>query len=148
MKTRLFAVLGIAALLVAAVVAEDKKEIKLEGIKCPLSNKAATQNSVDYKGGKVFFCCENCPKAFDAKKHGTKANAQLVATHQVKQAKCPLSGGPLNADTAITVGGAKVAFCCEKCQGKVKDAKGDEQLTMVFGDAAFEKAGFAVEKKK
>jgi len=28
--------------------------------------KAATENSVDYKGGKVYFCCENCPKAFEA----------------------------------------------------------------------------------
>src|SRR5436190_17122099 len=146
MKARLFAALGIVALLVATVIAEEK--VKLEGIKCPLSGKAATENSVDYKGGKVYFCCENCPKSFDAKKHGTKANAQLVATGQAKQDKCPLSGGKINPDTAITVAGAKVAFCCEKCQGKVKEAKGDEQLTLVFSDAAFEKAGFKVEKKK
>ncbi len=148
MKTRLFAALGIVALFVATVIAEDKTEVKLEGIKCPLSNKAATENSVDYKGGKVYFCCDKCPTAFDAKKHGTKANAQLVATGQAKQAKCPLTGGKLNPDTAITVAGAKVCFCCEKCQGKVKDATGDDQITMVFGDKAFEKAGFAVEKKK
>ena len=145
MKARLFAALGIAALLVATVIAEEK--VKLDGIKCPLSGKAATENSVDYKGGKVYFCCENCPKAFDAKKHGTKANAQLVATGQAKQAKCPLSGGKLNPDTAITVAGAKVCFCCEKCQGKVEAAKGDEQIALVFSDAAFEKAGFKVEKK-
>jgi YHS domain-containing protein len=151
MKARLFAALGIVALLVATVIAEEKKEekVKLDGIKCPVSGKAATENSVDYKGGKVYFCCENCPKAFsaDSKKFATKANAQLVATGQVKQAKCPLSGGKLNPETAITVGGAKVCFCCEMCQGKVKAAKGDEQLTMVFGDAAFEKAGFAAPKK-
>jgi len=148
MKARLFAALGVVALLVATVMAEDKKEVKLDGIKCPLSGKAATENSVDYKGGKVYFCCENCPKAFDAKKHGTKANAQLVATGQAKQAKCPISGAKLNPDTAITVAGAKVAFCCEKCQGKVKDATGDDQIALVFGEEAFKKAGFAVEKKK
>ena len=150
MKARLFAALGIAALLVATVMAEDKKEekVKLEGIKCVVSSKAATENSVDYKGGKVYFCCENCPKAFskDTAKFATKANAQLVATGQAKQAKCPLSGQTLNADTAITVGGAKVAFCCEKCQGKVNAAKGDEQVTMVFGEEAFKKAGFEVKK--
>ena len=148
MKARLFAALGVVALLVATVMAEDKKEVKLDGIKCPVSAKAATQNAVDYKGGKVYFCCDKCPTAFDAKKHGTKANAQLVATGQAKQAKCPLSGAKLNPDTAITVAGAKVAFCCEKCQGKVNAAKGDEQIALVFSDAAFEKAGFAVEKKK
>ena len=150
MKARLFAALGIAALLVATVMAEDKKEVKLEGIKCPVSGKAATENSVDYKGGKVYFCCENCPKAFskDTAKFANKANAQLVATGQAKQAKCPLSGQALNPDTEITVAGAKVAFCCEKCQGKVAAAKGDEQIALVFSDKAFEKAGFKVEKKK
>jgi hypothetical protein len=58
MKARLFAALGVVALLVATVMAEDKKEVKLDGIKCPLSGKAATENSVDYKGGKVYFCCD------------------------------------------------------------------------------------------
>jgi YHS domain-containing protein len=131
-------------------MAEDKKEVKLDGIKCPVSGKAATQNAVDYKSGKVYFCCENCPKAFskDSAKFSTKANAQLVATGQAKQAKCPLSGGKINPDTQITVAGAKVAFCCEKCQGKVQAAKDAEALELVFSDKAFEKAGFAVEKAK
>ncbi len=150
MRTRLFAVLGVIALLVATVMAEDKKEekVKLEGIKCVVSGGKATENSVDYKGGKVFFCCENCPKTFakDTAKFATKANAQLVATAQAKQGKCPLSGGPLNADTAITVGGAKVCFCCEKCQGKVKEAKDADALELVFSDKAFAKAEFKVPK--
>lgn len=148
MKARLFAALGVVALLVATVMAEDK-EVKLDGIKCPVSAKAATQNAVDYKGGKVYFCCENCPKGFSANtaKFATKANAQLVATGQAKQDKCPLSGAKLNADTEITVAGAKVAFCCEKCQGKVKAAKDAEAIELVFSDKAFEKAGFKVEKK-
>jgi len=59
----------------------------------------------------------------------------------------PLTGGKLNPDTAITVAGAKVCFCCEKCQGKVKDAKDAEAAELVFSDKAFEKAGFKVEKK-
>ena len=150
MKARLFAAIGLVALLVATVVAEDKKEekVKLEGIKCPVSGGKATENSVDYKGGKVYFCCDKCPTAFgkDTAKFATKANAQLVATGQAKQAKCPLSGGKLNPDTAITVGGAKVCFCCEMCQGKVKAAEGDKQLDLVFSDAAFKMAGFEVPK--
>ena len=148
MKARLFAALGMAALLVATVMAEDKKEVKLDGIKCPVSGGKATANSVDYKGGKVYFCCDKCPTGFskDTAKYATKATAQLVATGQAKQAKCPLSGGKLNPDTAITVAGAKVCFCCEKCQGKVEAAKGDDQANLVFSDAAFEKAEFKVPK--
>lgn len=151
MKARLFAALGVVALLVATVMAEDKKEVKevkLDGIKCPVSGGKATPNAVDYKGGKVYFCCDKCPTAFskDTAKFAAKANAQLVATGQAKQAKCPLSGGPLNPDTAITVAGAKVCFCCEKCQGKVEAAKGDDQLNLVFSDKAFDKAEFKVPK--
>ena len=101
-----------------------------------------------YKGGKVYFCCENCPKAFakDTAKYATKANHQLAATGQAKQAKCPISGAKLNAEKTVKVGGVEVQFCCEKCQGKVAAAEGDAQLELVFADAAFEKAGFAVPK--
>lgn len=136
-------------LLLTAVVAD---EVKLDGVKCIVNAKAAAKadKSADYKDGKVYFCCDNCPKAFakDEKKFATKANTQLVATGQAKQAKCPLSGGDLNKDTEITVAGAKVQFCCNNCKGKVEKATGDEQAEMVFSDKAFEKAGFKVEKKK
>lgn len=140
--------MGVSVLFVATAFAAD---VKLDGIKCIVAgNKdAKADNSADYKGGKVYFCCGNCPKAFaaDNKKFATKANAQLVATSQAKQAKCPLSGGDLNKDTEISVAGAKVQFCCDMCKGKVEKAKGDEQLELVFSDKAFEKAGFKVEKK-
>jgi YHS domain-containing protein len=143
--------LGVAVLCSLAVAGVFAAEVKLDGIKCVVaSGKAAkAEKSADYKGGKVYFCCDGCPKAFakDTKKFATKANAQLVATGQAKQAKCPLSGGDLNKDTEITVGGAKVQFCCNMCKGKVEKAEGDKQLEMVFGEKAFEKAGFKVEKK-
>jgi hypothetical protein len=54
----------------------------------------------------------------------------------------------VNPEKELTVGGAKVQFCCDNCKGKVEKEKGDEQLEMVFSDKAFEKAGFKVEKKK
>ena len=124
---------------------------KLDGVKCIVNPKAAAKldKSRDYKGGSVYFCCDGCPKKFDGdtKAFATKANAQLVQTGQAKQSKCPLSGGDLNKETEITVGGAKVQFCCNMCKGKVEKAEGDAQLELVFSDAAFEKAGFKVEKK-
>ena len=142
---------ALCLMLVAGfVVAEEaKKEAAKFDQKCPVSGAAAKEDkTVDYKGGKVYFCCENCPKAFakDTAKFATKANHQLVATGQAKQAKCPISGAKLNAEKTVKVGGVEVQFCCEKCQGKVAAAEGDAQLELVFADAAFEKAGFAVPK--
>jgi len=141
--------LGCAVLTVGlmAYAAEEKaKEFKATCVVAGTPAKEA--NSADYKGGKVYFCCANCPKAFakDTAKFSVKANQQLVATGQTTQKKCPLSGGPLNAETAIEVGGAKVSFCCNNCKGKVEAAKGAAQAELVFSDAAFAK-GFEVNKK-
>jgi YHS domain-containing protein len=136
--------LGLALVAVASLIAAEG--VKIEGVKCVVAgSKAAKEgNAVEYKGGKVFFCCMNCPKAFaaDTAKFAAKANAQLVATGQAKQATCPLTGGKLNPETKITVNGADIAFCCEKCQGKAKEAT--DQVEFLFNDKAFEKAGFKV----
>ena len=137
---------AVLAIGLVAYAAEDKaKEFKAT---CPVSGKAALQDkTVDYKGGKVYFCCENCPKAFakDTAKFATKANQQLVATGQAKQVKCPLTGKDLNPDASTEVGGVKVGFCCNNCKGKVAAATDDAQAELVFSDAAFAK-GFEVKK--
>src|SRR3989337_1435244 len=96
-------------LSLAFVSAEEKKadekavekkpaaKIDLKDIKCPVSGKAVKEASiVSYKGAKVFFCCDNCPKAFEKDiktnaKFQTNANLQLVATKQFKQEKCPIT---------------------------------------------------------
>jgi len=57
-----------------------------------------------------------------------------------------LSGGGVDSTKTVKVSGVSVAFCCGKCQGKVKDAKGDDQLALVFADKAFDK-GFEIKKK-
>jgi len=145
MKSYLFAAVGCTLCLAVSLLAADPK---LEGVKCIMNPKAAAKadKSVDYKGGKVFFCCDNCPKAFakDTAKHATQANLQLVTTGQAKQLHCPLSGGELNPATKIKVGGVDVCFCCEKCQAKATEAK-DAAVELVFGDKAFDK-GFKVSK--
>ncbi|MDB5347924.1 MAG: hypothetical protein JWP89_6301 [Schlesneria sp.] len=140
-----------SALLLAGLAAYAAEE-KAAAFKatCPVSGKPALEDkTAEYKGAKVYFCCENCPKAFakDPTKFATKANQQLVLTGQATEVKCPLSGGKLNPETAIEVGGAKVAFCCNDCKGKVEAAKGDAQADLVFSDAAFAK-GFEVKKAK
>jgi hypothetical protein len=149
MKTRtVVAALACAVLFVATLAAAD---VQLKGVKCLLNPKAGAkaEQSVEYKEGKVFFCCGNCLKKFkgDTAKFAGAANSQLVATKQYKQKACPLTGGKLNPTTAIKVGAVKVAFCCNNCKGKAEKASGDDQLQLVFSDKAFKK-GFEVAKKK
>jgi len=137
------------AILTSSVFAEEK--VKLEGVKCVLNPKAGAKaaTAVDYKGGKVYFCCGGCAGRFakDPAKHAVRANHQLVATKQAKQVKCPLSGGPCKPDHKTKVGGVNVCFCCPKCKGRVEKAEGDEQLALLFTDKAFANA-FKVAKKK
>ena len=126
-------------------------DVKLDGVKCIVAakNDAKADKNRDYKGGKVYFCCDNCPKAFDkdTAKFASKANAQLVQTGQAKQHKCPISGQDVDATKELTVGGAKVQFCCDMCKGKVEKATGDDQLNLVFSEDAWKKGQFKVEKK-
>ncbi|MCA9123065.1 MAG: hypothetical protein H6822_01585 [Planctomycetaceae bacterium] len=149
-------VTAIASFAVLAVTLYAADEIKLDGVKCIMNPKAPAkaEKSVDYKGGKVFFCCDNCPKGFAKKIEAgdklvaAKGNAQLVQTKQVKQTKCPFSGGPCKGGTDVTVAGAKVYFCCNNCQAKAEKMSGDDQLLAVLGDDAFEKAGFKIKDKE
>jgi hypothetical protein len=144
------AVLGLFVAATSFVFAADKP--KLDGIKCVVAtNKAVDESkSAEWKKGKVYFCCGNCPKAFSAnkEKHAARANAQLVATKQYKQTACPLSGAKLNPETAIEVAGTKVSFCCNNCKGKAEAAKDAEQVELVFGEKAFEKGKFELVKEE
>ena len=142
-----FAAVACMLLVAGLVVAADAKKFDQ---KCVVSGGPAKEDkTVDYKGGKVYFCCENCPKAFakDKAKYANKANHQLAQTGQFKQEKCPISGADLNKEQTADVAGVKVTFCCDQCKGKVEKAEGDKKLELVFADTPFDK-GFKIEKKK
>jgi len=149
MSTRLLGLAVLAAFVAGIVVnAADEKKF---AAKCIVAGKpdAKEDKSAAYKGGKVYFCCDNCKAKFekDPAPFVVKANAQLVTTGQAKQVKCPISGQDTDSAQTSDVAGNKVAFCCGKCKAKVDGAKGDEQLALVFSDEAFKK-GFEVPKKK
>uniref|UniRef100_A0A7C2JWE7 YHS domain-containing protein n=1 Tax=Schlesneria paludicola TaxID=360056 RepID=A0A7C2JWE7_9PLAN len=140
--------LSVAALMVTAfVVAAEAEKFSA---KCLVAGKpdAKEDKNAEYKGAKVFFCCDNCKAKFTGEpaKFAVAANHQLVVTKQFKQTKCPISGAKINPDESTEVAGVKVSFCCENCKGKVASAKGDEQKELVFKDAAFDKA-FEIVKK-
>ncbi len=142
MKKRLVAMLVVTGFgMIAGLSAAWALDVS--GAKCPISGGPAKEEaSADYRGGKLYFCCNKCPQAFagNQAKFATKANLQLAATGQAQQGKCPISGKALNADTALDVGGVSVTFCCNGCRKKVNNAEGDQQLDLVFSDTAFDKA--------
>ena len=148
MRARMLVGLAVAAVAVFAT-AYAADEIKVEGIKCVVAatKDAKAANAVDYKGGKVFFCCMNCPKGFaaDTAKYAAKANHQLAATKQAKQVACPLSGEAVDASKTVKIEGVEVAFCCDMCKGKTEASK--DQVTLIFADKTFDKA-FKVGEKK
>lgn len=148
MKTRLLLAFGLVAAVALTAYAADPK---LDGVKCIVNPKAAAKaaNGADFNGGKVFFCCPNCPKTFsaDPAKFTAVANAQLVATGQAKQTACPISGQPCDEAKKLTVSGVEVCFCCDNCKGKVEKASPAEAAELVFGEKAFAK-GFKVGEAK
>ncbi|MFO0921502.1 MAG: hypothetical protein U0905_03330 [Pirellulales bacterium] len=124
----------------------------LADVKCFLmpQKNIKEDKSVDYKDGKVYFCCPNCVKKFSESKdkYEAKANHQLVLTEQYKQEVCPFSGGKLDSSTAIEVGGTKVSFCCNNCKGSAEKMAEEERVEKIFGKEGFEKAKFAKVKKE
>lgn len=126
------------------------------GIKCLVDGDAQVdvEAAVDYRGGKVYFCCDGCATDFKSKMNDAnselliKANHQLVLTGQFTQTACPLTGKPAAADKSVDVGGVKVGVCCGGCEAKLnKAADLAAKAKLVFANAAFEK-GFAAAKPK
>jgi len=131
---------ALAALFAVALVAEAAD---VSNAKCPISGKPAKESAaVDFEGGKVYLCCNNCPKAFEANpaKFAAKAHHQMVVTGQAKQENCPFSGKATKEDQSTDVDGVKVAFCCPNCKAKVEKADAAAQIEMCFGEKAFKKA--------
>jgi YHS domain-containing protein len=131
----------VGALVAAETDAKsEKKEFKAT---CPVSGQPAIEESslelAKFKlgEGKVYFCCKNCPKAFekDPAKFDLKVRRQLLETGQMVQVACPFSGQPVNKETLQEVGAAQVGFCCKNCLAKFqKAADDDEKLKLVFAN--------------
>ncbi len=132
MKSRLCVA---AAAVVALLAVHALRAADAPALKCPVSGEPAqADKTADFNGGKVQFCCENCPKTFakDPSKYAAKANLQLAQTNQLKQAACPLTGRPIAADKSVEVEGVKVGLCCGGCVAKAKKVSGDELVELIF----------------
>lgn len=152
MKTRWIVVLfGIAIVSIAGgfQAARIDSEEKEFAATCPVSGQPAIETSVvelPKNGGKVYFCCQNCPKAFkaDPKKFALAVARQFLETEQIVQVGCPISGRPVNQETLVEVGAAKAGFCCENCLAKYNAADEEGKLKIMF--ATLEK-GFTRQTK-
>lgn len=104
---------------------------------------------VEYREGKVWFCCDGCVEEFEANqdKYAAMANMQLVATGQWVQKGCPFSGGAVTEGVASKIGDMEVGYCCNGCKTKVDNADDDNaRIALIFANEAFEK-GFEPAKK-
>jgi YHS domain-containing protein len=116
---------------------------------CPVSGHAIDKTiSLDYKGGKLYFCSRQCLAAFQAgkDKYAARANYQLALTGQAQQVACPFTGRALNPNIpAETVGQLSVGFCCRGCKNTVARTDPKDRIELVFGDP-FDKA-YVVKKE-
>ncbi len=139
------AIVTVCAVNSATADKDEKKTTKKFEAKCPVSGGAAKKESfVKFLGKKVYFCCDNCPKGFakDKKKFANKAKNQLLATGQIVQVACPITGKPVVKSTAIKVNLASVAFCCGNCKAKAE--KSDDQPKLIFAKLT---KGFTLQDK-
>ena len=142
MKTRISMTVALAALAASLLWGA----VDLTNAKCPVAGSPANaETSVDYKGGKVYFCCAGCDQTFreNTAAYAAKANHQLFVTGQAKQIACPLAAEEVDPAITAKVDGATVSFCCQHCLEAVAALDDDKKLEMLFGDAAFAK-GFKV----
>jgi YHS domain-containing protein len=135
MKSRLL----IGALAVAVIIgARSWADEKTKDAKCPVSGQAVkADKSVEFEGGKVYFCCGNCPKTFekDKEKYAAKARHQMVQTGEMEQVHCPITHKAFKDGTELTVSGVEIKFCCNNCRGKVEKMTEDEQVKACFAEA-------------
>jgi tetratricopeptide (TPR) repeat protein len=107
---------------------------------CVMSNQPSfAKFTMNYKGAKLYFCCDGCQEEFTTNlaKFSAKANHHLFVTKQAKMTKCPFTGRPLNPAFKTIVKGAEVTFCCSGCKAKTLKQKPDEQVQSIFNNIVF-----------
>jgi len=128
---------------------KSNKKNHISNAKCLISGDNIDKNEfVDYKDGKVYFCCEMCKADFKAEKSdkfSSKANYQLVSTGQYAQKSCPMTGKEIDKTKTISIGEFNVAFCCNGCKSKTEAKK--DKLGFIFANTVFEKAFSPVKSK-
>jgi len=93
--------------------------------RCPiLGNQVEKEFYKDYKGARVYFCCEGCVDRFKKNpdrylrillSKGVKLEKAVVQVTEVPQTLCPVMGGKINKEVYADYKGQRVYFCCPGC---------------------------------
>ena len=124
------------------VSARDPRDVPVVGVKCLMSAEPAIARfTMNFKGGKLYFCCAGCRSEFtdNLTANSALANHQMLLTGQVRGTICLFTGRKLNPRFTIKVAGADVPLCCNGCKTKALAVKGDAQMQLLFNNAAFAK---------
>tara|TARA_B100001115_G_scaffold127815_1_gene95973 strand:- start:41 stop:505 length:465 start_codon:yes stop_codon:yes gene_type:complete len=102
--------------------------------------------SINYKGGKLYFCCPGCSSDFasNAEQYTAAANFQLVMTNQYVQKTCPATGRKIKNMTGkkakiVQVNGEDIALCCGGCYKKTTKMAEKKRMNYLFSDKSFKK---------
>ncbi len=108
---------------------------ELLAARCPVSqDRISTEASLDYFGGKVFFCSSDCIREFKSNRsaYEARARAQLVITGHFRQVRCPLDGNEVVPGIKFKISGVDVRFCSAQCAKKFRQASPDDRMELVF----------------
>tara|TARA_A100001037_G_scaffold82855_1_gene74823 strand:- start:312 stop:785 length:474 start_codon:yes stop_codon:yes gene_type:complete len=130
----------------------EKKSSKKDYIsnsKCLISGDSIDKTEfLNYKDGKIYFCCEMCKADFQngkSNQFSSKANYQLVSTGQYIQKSCPMTGKGIDKTKTVSVGELNVAFCCNGCKSKTEGKK--DKAEFIFANDVFDKTFFSAKSK-
>lgn len=111
-------VIGIVFVAVGFAFSEEKVAAKPQ-TDCPvMGGKIDKTIYGDYKGVRVYFCCNECPPEFnkDPEKYIKALEDAGMAPEKTKpQTMCPVMGGKIDKQFFGDNEGKRVYFCCAAC---------------------------------
>lgn len=124
---RIFAVVGVMAVLSAVILGQDKGTAPKQGTQakvpqtlCPITNeKIDLSVYADHDGKRVYFCCKDCIEKFkqDAAE-AVKSMESKGIILDAAQVNCPVMGEKIDRNVYVDYGGRRIYFCCKGCIDK------------------------------
>lgn len=117
-RTFALALVLVFAAAFTAGASDDKH--KGNQTKCPVMGNPVNMDSyTDYKGYRIFFCCDGCKDSFaeNPDSYIEKMKAEGVELMKLKeQSVCPVSGKELaSKEVFADYEGKRIYFCCPNC---------------------------------
>lgn len=92
--------------------------------RCPVAGSPAKEQfHAKHLGKDVNFCCGICMAEFhkEPQKFDSAVKLSWLESKQIAQVGCPITGRPIDESVKLSVRGAEVGFCCEKCKQKFQE---------------------------